>query len=225
VDTKGAKIYKQVFHNFKMISALVLALSVASQVVFVNVTITAKISNPKATYCAGETIDYVVALNNPDGIPYYNSTGNGATEYSVEFRGAPTGPNANTGACGARGCIYEALGTSVLKDVVNAGSDCCGKKDASIQGHFKTLPTMIGIQGFLHPEVFYPENAGGSTNFMTSAASETFLIVDCSGSATNSPGAYGTATTSAVSTRTGGPLNSAATVGSGLSALILLALI
>lgn len=203
-----------------MISAFLLALTTASQVNFVNVTIKATITNPRTTYCAGDNIAYVVSINNPAGIPYFNSTGNGPTRYSVEFRGAPSGPDVNAGACGARGCLFQALGQNLLKDVVNAGSGCCGGTDASIQGHFQTLPSMIDIQGFIHPEVWYPEYDGGSTNFMTSAVSVSFLIVDCSGN--SSVTTHGSVTSSQ---QTDVLVNSTATVTSISKQIIWLILV
>lgn len=74
---------------YYMISVLLLALSAASQVNLVNVTMKVTITNNRSTYCAGDNIAYVVSINNPAGIPYFNYTGNGPTRYSVEFRGAP----------------------------------------------------------------------------------------------------------------------------------------
>lgn len=209
-----------------MISVLLLAFSAASQVNLVNVTMKVIITNPKTTYCAGDNIAYVVSLNNSAGIPYFNSTGNGPTRYSVEFRGAPYGPDANTGACGARGCLFQVLGHNLLKDVVNAGSGCCGGTDTSIQGRFQTLPSMIDIQGFIHPQVWYPEYDGGSTNFMTSAASASFLIVDCSGnSSVTTNGSYGTATSTVASQQTEVFVNSAAAIRSVLLGVVLLAFV
>lgn len=65
-----------------MIYVLLLVLSAASQVSLVNVTMKTTITNHKTTYCAGDNILYVVSLNNPVGIPYFNHTGSGPIRYS-----------------------------------------------------------------------------------------------------------------------------------------------